>query len=99
VLSILTVDIGAASPERARLLLDWLARRPEEVLVLTETSAGPGRYGVPMRKAAIASRAAALGASAGRYADRWDRLLAATHLRSPRTVPQLRHDGRACARE
>ena len=41
-LSVLTVNIGAASPERARLLLDWLARRPEEVLVLTETSAGPG---------------------------------------------------------
>jgi exodeoxyribonuclease-3 len=42
VLSVLTVNIGAASPERARLQLDWLARRPEEVLVLTETSAGPG---------------------------------------------------------
>jgi len=42
VLSVLTVNIGAASPERARRLLDWLARRPEEVLVLTETSAGPG---------------------------------------------------------
>jgi exodeoxyribonuclease III len=42
VLSVLTVNIGAASPERARLLLEWLARRPEEVLVITETSAGPG---------------------------------------------------------
>jgi exodeoxyribonuclease III len=42
VLSVLTVNIGAASPERARLLLDWLARRPEEVLLITETSAGPG---------------------------------------------------------
>jgi exodeoxyribonuclease III len=42
VLSMLTVNIGAASPERARPLLDWLARRPEEVLVITETSAGPG---------------------------------------------------------
>jgi exodeoxyribonuclease III len=42
VLSVLTVNIGAASPERARPLLDWLARRPEEVLVITETSAGPG---------------------------------------------------------
>ena len=41
-LSVLTVNIGAASPERARPLLDWLARRPEEVLVITETSAGPG---------------------------------------------------------
>jgi exodeoxyribonuclease III len=42
VLSVLTVNIGAASPERARLLLGWLAGRPEEVLVITETSAGPG---------------------------------------------------------
>jgi len=42
VLSVLTVNIGAASQERARLLLDWLARRPEEVFVITETSAGPG---------------------------------------------------------
>jgi exodeoxyribonuclease III len=42
VLSILTVNIGAASLERARLLLDWLTRRPEDVLVITETSAGPG---------------------------------------------------------
>ena len=41
-LSVLTVNIGAASQERARLLLDWLARRPEEVFVITETSAGPG---------------------------------------------------------
>ena len=41
-LSVLTVNIGAASTERARLLLDWLARRPEDVLVITETSAGPG---------------------------------------------------------
>jgi hypothetical protein len=42
VLSVLTVNIGAASLERARLQLDWLASRPEEVLVITETSAGPG---------------------------------------------------------
>lgn len=41
-MSVLTINIGAASPERARLLFDWLARRPEEVLVITETSAGPG---------------------------------------------------------
>jgi hypothetical protein len=32
VLSVLTVNIGAASTERARLLLDWLARSPEDVL-------------------------------------------------------------------
>jgi exodeoxyribonuclease-3 len=41
-LSVLTVNVGAALPERARSLLTWLAERPEEVLVLTETSAGPG---------------------------------------------------------
>jgi len=42
VLSIMTINIGAASPDRARILLDWLARRPEDVFILTETSAGPG---------------------------------------------------------
>src|SRR5262245_39302117 len=42
VLSIMTINIGAASPDRARMLLDWLARRPEDVFILTETSAGPG---------------------------------------------------------
>ncbi len=41
-LSMLTVNIGAASPDRARMLLDWLASRPEDVFILTETSAGPG---------------------------------------------------------
>jgi exodeoxyribonuclease-3 len=41
-LSIMTINIGAASPDRARLLLDWLARRSEDVFILTETSAGPG---------------------------------------------------------
>jgi exodeoxyribonuclease III len=42
VLSIMTINIGAASPDRACLLLDWLARRPEYLFILTETSAGPG---------------------------------------------------------
>jgi exodeoxyribonuclease-3 len=42
VLSILTVNIGAASRERAETMLRWLAARPEQVLVLTETSAGAG---------------------------------------------------------
>lgn len=42
VLSILTVNIGAASRERAGDLLRWLAGRPEDVFVLTETSAGAG---------------------------------------------------------
>ena len=41
-LSMLTVNIGAASPDRARALLNWLAGRPEDVFILTETSAGPG---------------------------------------------------------
>jgi exodeoxyribonuclease-3 len=41
-LSILTVNIGAASRERAEVILRWLAGRTEEVFVLTETSAGSG---------------------------------------------------------
>ena len=40
--SILTVNIGAAARERAGDLLAWLAQRPEDVFVLTETSAGSG---------------------------------------------------------
>jgi exodeoxyribonuclease-3 len=42
VLSILTVNIGAAARERAKDMLHWLAGRPDDVLVLTETSAGVG---------------------------------------------------------
>src|SRR5215468_6931068 len=42
-LSLLTLNIGAASRERAEHLLTWLAKRPEDdVLLLTETSAGAG---------------------------------------------------------
>lgn len=41
-LSILTVNIGAASRERAEDMLRWLAGRPEDVFILTETSAGTG---------------------------------------------------------
>ena len=41
-LSILTVNIGAASRERAEVMLRWLAGRPESVFMLTETSAGEG---------------------------------------------------------
>jgi exodeoxyribonuclease III len=42
VLSVLTVNLGAAARPRAEAMLDWLAARPEQVLLLTETSAGPG---------------------------------------------------------
>lgn len=42
VLSILTVNVQAASPRRAAALLDWLDRRPEQVFILTETSSGEG---------------------------------------------------------
>lgn len=38
----LTINIGAASRERADRLARWLANRQEEVFLLTETSAGPG---------------------------------------------------------
>jgi exodeoxyribonuclease-3 len=41
-LSILTVNIGAAARERAEAMLRWLAARPEDVLILTETSTGAG---------------------------------------------------------
>jgi exodeoxyribonuclease-3 len=41
-LSILTVNIGAASRERAEDMLRWLSGRPEDVFILTETSTGTG---------------------------------------------------------
>lgn len=41
-LSILTVNLGAAARERAGLVLRWLAARPEDVFLLTETSGGSG---------------------------------------------------------
>src|SRR2546427_161524 len=41
-LSILTVNIGAAATARAGELLRWLAARPEDVFLLTETSNGSG---------------------------------------------------------
>jgi exodeoxyribonuclease-3 len=42
VLRVLTINIGAASRQRAGKLLTWLAARPEDVFMLTETSAGAG---------------------------------------------------------
>ncbi len=42
-LSLITVNIGAPSPARARRQLKWLAERPEDIFVLTETKATPGR--------------------------------------------------------
>ncbi|WP_327106635.1 endonuclease/exonuclease/phosphatase family protein [Nonomuraea glycinis] len=41
-LTAVTVNIGAASPARAERLLSWLAERDDDVILLTETSAGPG---------------------------------------------------------
>lgn len=41
-LSLITVNVGAPSLGRARRQLRWLAERPEDVLVLTETKATPG---------------------------------------------------------
>ncbi len=41
-LQFLTANIGNPSVDRARRQLDWLASRPEHVLVLTETGPGPG---------------------------------------------------------
>ncbi|HEX4814448.1 MAG TPA: endonuclease/exonuclease/phosphatase family protein [Nonomuraea sp.] len=37
-----TVNIGAAGLDRAGMLLRWLAGRDDDVILLTETSAGPG---------------------------------------------------------
>src|SRR5215469_4961338 len=41
-LSLLTLNIGNPSPDRARRQLAWLIRREEDVLVLTETKASEG---------------------------------------------------------
>jgi exodeoxyribonuclease-3 len=41
-LSFLTFNIGNPSEQRARRQLEWLASRPEQVLVLTETKASSG---------------------------------------------------------
>lgn len=41
-LSALTLNIGAAAPARAEAILAWLAARDDQVVVLTETSGGPG---------------------------------------------------------
>ncbi len=41
-LGLLSFNIGAAAPQRAEEILRWLRTRIEDVLVLTETSAGPG---------------------------------------------------------
>lgn len=41
-LSLLTINIGAASRGRAEALLDWLGKQPADILLLTETSAGAG---------------------------------------------------------
>lgn len=41
-LSVLTVNIGAAAVSRAEAMLDWLAGRDEDVFILTETSNGAG---------------------------------------------------------
>jgi len=41
-LGLLTFNIGNPSPERAERQLAWLAERPEDVLVLTETRASRG---------------------------------------------------------
>src|SRR6516165_11990653 len=50
-LSLLTLNVGNPSPERARRQLAWLSRRDEHVLVLTETKPSAGcRLGRPRRR-------------------------------------------------
>ncbi|KAA2252362.1 hypothetical protein F0L68_35500 [Solihabitans fulvus] len=43
-LTLLTINVGAPSIERAHRQLRWLADRPEDVLVLTETKAATGSH-------------------------------------------------------
>jgi len=43
-LTILTLNVGNPALERARRQRDWLARRSEDVFVLTETGSGPGTH-------------------------------------------------------
>jgi exodeoxyribonuclease-3 len=43
-LTVLTLNIGNPALERARRQRDWLARRGEDVFVLTETGSGPGTH-------------------------------------------------------
>ncbi len=40
--SVVTLNIGAAAARRAEAILDWLTTRRDDVIVLTETSAGLG---------------------------------------------------------
>ncbi|WBB91534.1 endonuclease/exonuclease/phosphatase family protein [Verrucosispora sp. WMMC514] len=41
-LTILTINVQAAAPARAQRLLTWLLARDDDVIILTETSNGPG---------------------------------------------------------
>lgn len=41
-LTVLTLNVGNPALERARRQRDWLARRDEDIFVLTETGSGPG---------------------------------------------------------
>jgi exodeoxyribonuclease-3 len=38
----ITLNIGAAASPRAETILEWLERRGEDLIILTETSCGPG---------------------------------------------------------
>jgi exodeoxyribonuclease-3 len=41
-ISVLTLNVAAAAVDRAALILEWLVSRGNDIMVLTETSAGPG---------------------------------------------------------
>lgn len=41
-LSVLTINIGAAAQPRSEAILEWLTTRDDDVLILTETSGGAG---------------------------------------------------------
>lgn len=48
-LRLITVNVGAPSVDRARRQLEWLAARPEDIFVLTETKPPPAVSCSPRR--------------------------------------------------
>lgn len=64
----LTLNIGAASTRRATAILEWLSRREDDVVALTETSAGHGTALLAdgLAERGYRTRAAAWGATRDR---------------------------------
>jgi len=94
VLSILTVNIGAASRERAEAMLRWIAGRTEDVFVLTETSAGTGTAYLldHFRQAGFA-----VVHTPDAYGDRGTALVSRIGFIEPLTLPDVTIPGRVAA--